>query len=77
MNTNMLPVFAYLFNWYTHLLNDMLANECFCTRVWTVEFVSRHLRSEKDVSETGSYTRTRNSDHLDAWDIRIQLERSE
>ena len=32
---------------------------------------------EKDVSETGSYTRTRNSDHLGAWDIRIQLERSD
>ena len=32
---------------------------------------------EKDVSEAGSYTRTRNSDHLGAWDIRIQLERSD
>ena len=32
---------------------------------------------EKDVSETGSYTRTRNSDHLGAWDIRTQLERSD
>ena len=30
---------------------------------------------EKDVSETGSYTRTRNSDPLGALDIRIQLER--
>ena len=32
---------------------------------------------EKDVSETGPYTRTRNSDHLGAWDIRNQLERSD
>ena len=31
---------------------------------------------EKDVSETGPYTRTRNSDPLGALDIRIQLERS-
>ena len=43
-NTNMPLVFAYLFNWYTRLLNDMLANECFSATMWTVGFVSRHRR---------------------------------
>ena len=67
VNTNMLLVFVYLSNWYTHSLDDMLANECFSAKVWTIGFVSKLRRKMFQCLEhtQGREIRT----NLGAWDI--------
>ena len=75
MNTNMLPVFAYLFNWHTpfverHARKRVLFRE-------GVDDTVRLETPEKDVRLSGPYARTKISHQLGAWDIRIQLERSD
>ena len=75
MNTNMLLVFAYLFNWYTpfverHARKRVLFREGLDGRI-------RFQTPDQEDERPAPYTRTRNSDHLGAWDMRTQLERSE
>ena len=70
----MLPVFAYLFNWYTpfverHARKRVLFREGLDGRI-------RFQTPDQEDERPGPYARTKISHHLGAWDIRIQLKRS-
>ena len=58
----MLLVFAYQFNWYTHSLAGMLANECFSATLWTIGCVSDTRRKMFHCLE-----------HTHGWEIRTNL----